>query len=68
VLRLVPRLAIEWPHIADFRDIARKHPFQFAPFHQITARDIADVMEYAEDHIGPYRRAVWGKERRKVRR
>jgi hypothetical protein len=66
VLRLVPRLAIEWPHIADFRDIARKHPFQFAPFHQITPGDIADVMKYAEDHIGPYRRAVWGKERRKV--
>ena len=66
VLRLVPRLAIEWPHIADFRDIARKHPFQFAPFHQITAGDIADVMEYAEAHIAPYRRAVWGKERRKL--
>jgi glycosyltransferase involved in cell wall biosynthesis len=68
VLRLVPRLAIEWPHIADFRDIARKHPFQFAPFHQLTARDVADVMEYADGHIGPYRRAVWGKERRKTRR
>ena len=59
VLRLVPRLAVEWPHIADFREIARKHPFQFAPFHEIKAKELADVLAYAEDHIGPYRRAVW---------
>jgi hypothetical protein len=66
VLRLVPRLAVEWPHIADFREIARKHPFQFAPFHAITADNIADVIRYAEEHIGPYRRAV-GRERKAQR-
>jgi hypothetical protein len=68
VLRLVPRLAIEWPHIADFREIARKHPFQFAPFHEITASDIAKVMEYADARIGRYRQAAWGKERRRKSR
>jgi glycosyltransferase involved in cell wall biosynthesis len=65
VLRLVPRLANEWPHIADFRDIARKHPFQFAPFHEITASDVAKVLEYADKHIDTYRRSVWGRERRR---
>jgi hypothetical protein len=61
VLRLVPRLAIEWPHIAEFRESARKHPFQFAPFHDITEDDLAEVMDYAERHVARYRRAVWGR-------
>ena len=65
VLRLVPRLAVEWPHIADFREVARKHPFQFAPFHEITPADVARVTAYAEDHIAGYRRSVWGPERRR---
>jgi hypothetical protein len=65
VLRLVPRIAVEWPHIAEFREVARKHPFQFAPFHEITAADIATVLDYADGHVGPYRRSVWGKERRR---
>jgi len=68
VLRLVPRLAVEWPHIADFREIARKHPFQFAPFHEITPADVARVITYAEEHIAGYRRAVWGPERRRKAR
>lgn len=63
VLRLVPRIALEWPHIAEFRELARKHPFQFAPFHDITRDDLDDVMEYAERHIARYRRAVWSKAR-----
>jgi glycosyltransferase involved in cell wall biosynthesis len=63
VLRLVPRLAIEWPHIAEFREGARKHPFQFAPFHDITEDDLAEVMEYAERHVARYRRTVWGRSR-----
>ena len=67
VLRLVPKIAVEWPHIADFREIARKHPFQVAPFHEITPADIRDVLEYAEEHIGSYRRSVWGKERARRR-
>lgn len=61
VLRLVPRIALEWPHIAEFRELARKHPFQFAPFHDITRDDLDDVMEYAERHIARYRRAVWSR-------
>ena len=64
VLRLVPRIAHEWPHITEFREIARKHAFQFAPFHEITPVDVARVLEYAETHIEPYRRSVWGRERR----
>ena len=65
VLRLVPRIAHEWPHITEFREIARKHAFQFAPFHEITPVDVARVLEYAETHIEPYRRSVWGRERRR---
>lgn len=60
VLRLVPRLAVEWPHIADFRELARRHPFQFAPFHDLTDRDVTNVLEYGDRHIAPYRRAAWG--------
>ena len=67
VLRLVPRLAVEWPHIADFREVARKHPFQFAPFHELTPVDVAKVLEHAEEHIQPYRRAVWGDRRKRAR-
>jgi len=63
VLRLVPRLAVEWPHIAEFRETARNHPFQFAPFHSITERDVAEVLAYAEPRIAKYRRAVWNRVR-----
>jgi len=64
VLRLVPRLAVEWPHIAAFREEARHHPFQFAPFHDISEEELAEVMAYAEQHIGKYRRSVWGRSSR----
>jgi hypothetical protein len=68
VLRLVPRLAVEWPHIAEFRESARRHPFQFAPFHDLTMDDVSEVMDYAEDHITKYRRAVWARTPRRVAR
>ena len=68
VLRLVPRLAVEWPHIAEFREIARRHPFQFAPFHALTESDVAKVLDYGEEHIAQYRRAVWGRRAAPARR
>lgn len=59
VLRLVPRLAVEWPHIAEFREVARRHPFQFAPFHALTRSDVDKVLAFGADAIGKYRRAAW---------
>ncbi len=61
VLRLVPRLAVEWPHIAEFREVARRHPFQFAPFHDLTNADVTRVLAYGEEHVNRYRRAIWGR-------
>ena len=68
VLRLVPRLAAEWPHIAEFREVARRHPFQFAPFHDLTERDVTRVLAWGEEHVARYRRAVWGQARSSGRR
>jgi hypothetical protein len=59
VIRLVPRLAVEWPHITAFREATRKHPFQLAPFHAINENDVEEVLRYAERHIGPYREQLW---------
>ncbi|NUN50858.1 MAG: glycosyltransferase [Candidatus Brocadiae bacterium] len=67
VLRLVPRLAVEWPHIAEFREMARRHPFQFAPFHDLTEGDVEKVLAYGEEHVARYRRAVWGSDGRSKR-
>lgn len=68
VLRLIPRVAVEWPHIAAFREKARAHPFQFAPFHDFVAADIEAVMAHAERHITPYRDAVWPARERSAKR
>ncbi|HEX7123718.1 MAG TPA: glycosyltransferase [Gemmatimonadaceae bacterium] len=65
VLRLVPRLATEWPHINAFREMTRQHPFQFAPFHALEPSEVEDVLRYAEEHIAPYRVPVFGSEARR---
>lgn len=64
VIRLVPRLAVEWPHITAFREQTRKHPFQLAPFHAINEGDVEAVLGYAERHIGSYRDQIWKPKRR----
>lgn len=68
VLRLLPRVAVEWPHIAAFREKARAHPFQFAPFHEFCADDIERVLVHAEEHIRPYREGVWPAREGRTRR
>ncbi|MGQ0648507.1 MAG: glycosyltransferase family 2 protein [Gemmatimonadaceae bacterium] len=54
-LRLVPRLASEWPGIAEFRDRVRRHPFPFAPFAAFTEHDVRAVLENAGPRIDAYR-------------
>ena len=56
-LRLAPRLAGEWPAIAEFRDRARGHPFAFAPFATLTPSDVHTVLAHAGERIAAYREA-----------
>ncbi len=58
-LRLAPRLSAEYPSIAQFREVVREHPFQFKPFHRLTAGDIRKVLSHAESRISAYRDDVW---------
>lgn len=59
VLRLVPKIAVEWPHIVEFRERARSHPFQFAPFHALQRSDVEAVLAYAASRIASYRDQIW---------
>lgn len=54
-LKLIPRLAAEWPAIAAYRDLRRSDPFSFAPFPELSERDVVDVCAYAAQRIDPYR-------------
>ncbi len=54
-LRLVPRLASEWPQIAAYRDRMRLQPFGFAPFAQLTRADVEQVLEHARPRVEEYR-------------
>ncbi len=54
-LRLVPRMASEWPQIEAYRDRMRLHPFGFAPFADLTTPDVERVLAFAEPRIGEYR-------------
>lgn len=54
-LQLTPRLISEWSRIAEHREGARQHPFQFAPFANLTEADVRAVVAHAEPRIAAYR-------------
>lgn len=58
-LRLAPRLAAEYPAIAEFREMTREHPFAFKPFHRFTEKDVKQVLKHAAKRIAEYRDDVW---------
>lgn len=64
-LRLTPRLAAEFPAIAQFRDLVRGHPFDFKPFHRFTEQDVRRVLAHAGTRIGEYRARAWDANGRK---
>ena len=59
LLRLAPRLSGEYPAIARFRELVRKHPFPFMPFHRFSEQDVHDVVRHANTRIEMYRDDVW---------
>lgn len=54
-LQLAPRLAREWPRIAEFRELVRTHRFDIAPFETLSQPMINDVLAHARTAIRPYR-------------
>jgi hypothetical protein len=58
VLELVPQISDEWSAIQAFRLRTRAHPFQFAPFHALTEREVSQVLKHAKTAIQPYRARV----------
>ncbi len=58
VLELVPQMSEEWGAIQAFRLRTRAHPFQFAPFHAFTEREVSQVLRHAKTAIQPYRALV----------
>ncbi len=58
VLELVPQISDEWGAIQAFRLRTRAHPFQFAPFHPLTEREVSQVLKHAGKAILPYRARV----------
>ena len=64
LLELAPRLTAEWTRLMDFRAMTRAHPFQFTPFHRITAADVERVSAHARGRIAAYRDEVWPRTQR----
>ena len=56
VLEITPRIARHWNDIAHFRQEVEKHRFKFMPFHNLTDKELNEVITFAEDEILHYRR------------
>lgn len=65
-LRLTPKLSAEYPAIAGFRELVKRHPFGFMPFHRFTDADVSQVVAYAEQRISAYRDEVWNSRGRRA--
>jgi hypothetical protein len=58
-LSLVPELSAALSDITAFREEARKHPFQFLPFHPLTQSDLNRVLPTARKELGRLRKYIW---------
>jgi hypothetical protein len=58
-LELLPELSAAMPAIAEQRAASAHHPFDFKPFHPISAKEVQQVLPYARKRIRAYRDEVW---------
>ncbi len=58
-LSLMPELSAAWNEITNFREQARRHPFDFVPFQPLTKADLDRILPTARRLIGRRRRYIW---------
>ena len=57
-LALMPELSASWADIAAFREVTKRHPFPFAPFHAFTRADLDQILPKARRTIREHRIGV----------
>lgn len=61
-LELMPRITAEWGQIAAFKELVKRHPYPFMPFHPLSRSDVVRVLDHSSHAIRPYRAAAWNRE------